>query len=269
MPLFPIWIHDKESPKPDKMPFYEISANGVFLHKETSFWKAVVPVENISILEKQEPQFEPLIPPVPKVIVEQVARFFAWIAIKHRTEVLVLLWWNENNGGSYEITVPSQTVSSRSLRYNLSDERNSGVHLIGTFHSHHGMSAFHSDVDVHDEINFDGIHGTFGNFTNSKWLDPNSFSLSLEASINGFRFAMNPLDWLEGLTQPDRIKNHQSEFIELNLRSFIKYSFAGNEILLPVEYQPPAEWLKNVKIMSLPPRSFLDDLLGYPEKGVK
>lgn len=267
MPLFPIWIHERGTKKPDKMPFYEISADGVFLHKETPFWKAIVPVEHISILEKQEPQFESLLPPIPKTIVKQVARFFAWITNRYYTEALVLLWWNENNS-SYEITVPSQDVSPQSLRYQISDERNNGTHLIGTFHSHHSMSAFHSGVDIHDEINFDGIHGTFGSFTNSSWLDPNSFSLSLQSSINGFRFTMNPLEWLQGIAQFDSGRKNQSGILQLEIRNLPKYSLTDNGVLLPVGYQPPVEWLQNVKIMP-PPLSFLDHLLGTPEKEVK
>lgn len=267
MPLFPIWIHERGTKKPEKMPFYEISADGVFLHKETPFWKAVVPVEHISILEKQESQFEPLLPPVPKTVVEQVVRFFAWITNRHRTEALVLLWWNENSS-SYEITAPSQEVSPNSLRYQISDERNNGIHLIGTFHSHHSMSASHSDTDVHDEINFDGIHGTFGSFTDSSWLDPNSFSLSLQSSINGFRFPMNPLEWLQGIVQLDLDRKNQRGILRLEIRSLIKYSLADNGVLLPVGYDPPAKWLQNVKIMPSP-LSFLDRLLGISEEEAK
>lgn len=268
MPLFPIWIHERGTKKPEKMPFYEISANGVFLHKETPFWKAIVPVEHISILEKQEPQFEPILPPVPKAVVEQVVRFFAWVTNRYHTEALVLLWWNKNSD-LYEITVPSQEVSPNSLHYQIPDERNNGTHLIGTFHSHHSMSAFHSEVDVHDEINFDGIHGTFGSFTNnSSWPDPNSFSLSLQSSINGFRFPMNPLEWLQGIAQFDYRKNNQSDILQLEIPNLPKYSLADKGVLLPFRYNPPVEWLQNVKIMP-PPLSFLDRLLGTPEKEAK
>lgn len=271
MPIFPIWIHDRGTKKPEKMPFYEISADGIFLHKETPFWKAIVPVEHISILEKQEPQFESLLPPVPKTIVEQVARFFAWITDRYRTEALILLWWNENND-LYEITVPSQKVSRRKLHYQIPDKRNNGIHLIGTFHSHHSMPAFHSDADVLDEINFDGIHGTFGSFTNSSWLNPNSFSLSLQASINGFRFLMDPLEWLLGIVKFDSGRKNESEILQVETRNFNKYSFNkyslnDNEALLSAEYQPPIEWLRKVEVMPLFSTYFGPSTRNFQEEG--
>jgi len=238
MPMYPVWIHDKNTPKPDTPTLYEISANGVFLHKETPFWKAIVPVERISILEEQEPKFEFLLPPIPKEILKTVAQFFAWITHRQNTEALALLWWSGSDVGGYNITVPPQAVAYGRIEYDIPQKENH--RLIGTLHSHGRMLAFHSSIDHHDEINFDGIHGTFGGF----YFYRNSFNLSLQACINGTRFTLDPGKLIEGVVkQPIAVYYSYPKYKQE------EYVLAGEEKLLPEKYEPPEEWRNSVRLM--------------------
>ncbi len=258
MPIYPVWIHDKKTPRPDGPIVYEISANGAFLHKETPFWKAVVPVRRISILEEQRPQFEFLLPSIPRRISKTVARFFAWITREHNTEALALLWWSEQGRGDYSVTVPPQQVAFGRIEYDI-PQRN-GFRLIGTLHSHGSMSAFHSAVDRYDEINFDGIHGTLGDF--SSFTDSNKFSLSLQASINETRFGLEPWIWVAGIdkiepekkSSPTKQSGADKKVYDIiprppaRTRSNIEeYRLSDGEELLPRSYKPPPKWLENIK----------------------
>ena len=270
MSMYPVWIHDKSTPKPDTPTLYEISANGIFIHKETPFWKAIVPVDRISILEEQKPQFDLLLPPIPKDIWVAVARFFAWVTEKQSTEAIVLLWWGGLGESSYRITVPLQSVSFGAI-YNYDITQIENYHLIGTLHSHGSMPAFHSSTDRDDEANFDGIHGTFGGFSSPS----DSFSLSIQACINGTRFTLDPIALFEGIAksslgqyvsesappnlysrqqEQDRDWNeqHSGSFSHLYTGHYFrnrseKYVLANEEKLLPHGYEPPIEWQENVK----------------------
>jgi hypothetical protein len=259
MPMYPVWIHDKKTPRPVGPILYEISANGVFLHKETPFWKAIVPVRRIGILEEQKPRFELLLPPIPKRITKTVAQFFAWVTQKHNTEALALLWWNEQGLGAYSVTVPIQKVAFGRVEYDI--PQRSGYRLIGTLHSHGPLPAFHSTVDHHDEINFDGIHGTFGGFFSSS--DKNKFDLSLQAGINEIRFILEPWIWMVGvdkiepkipppMEQPDLGEQFYQITSELPVRAkdnAKEYKLSNGEELLPKSYRPPPKWLENIEFI--------------------
>ena len=264
MPIFPIWIHDKKMQKPDGDVVYEVAANGIFLHKKTAFWNTIVPVDRISILEEQKASFELLLPIIPMGLVTAMTHFFVWVTKEYNTEALFLLYWNpgENNQGSYEIIVPNQKVERGRIRYDIPSmgERQ----LIGTFHSHGKTTAFHSKIDTHDENNFDGIHGTFGDIFYHSRMDK-TFGLSLEASINGIRFKLTPDQVMEGL-EPIQVKvrpnyydlyppylDKQQRLIPNSRHPQVqicetRYLLRGEIELLPKEYQPPKEWLENLEL---------------------
>jgi len=192
MAMYPIWINDGIAPKPEVRIFYEIASNGTFLHKQNLLGESVVPVDEISVLEKSAPSFKSSLPVIPSEAVCSMVRFFAWITFNLNTEAIMLLWWNEETK-SYRFTVPVQKVSYASIDYqNVS---NPGHLLVGTFHSHGRISASHSDRDLKDERFGDGIHGTFGGFSSRSEV----FEISLQASINNSRFALNPGNFLEGI----------------------------------------------------------------------
>lgn len=273
MPIFPIWFNDGSTPKPDKKTYYEIASNGTFIHKENQFWKAVVPVEKIGILEECKPAFEPLLPPIPYEITISITRFFAWIAHRMNAESMILLWWDSERN-TYSITVPPQRVDYGGIEYD--NPPNPGYKLIGTIHSHGVIPAGHSGVDHKDEKFFDGIHGTFGNFSKGA----NDFQISLQASVNNSRFFLNPMDYFEGIVVSSRYTNYRLGINDISERSpsileiqdrdgwFFKVnrnpypgSYSLKEVeLLPRDYRPLTEWMASVKKM--PPRplfSFLGE----------
>lgn len=249
-----IWVNDGETPKPDDKFWFELADNGIFLHKQMPFWNAVVPVEKISSLEKREPELELKLPKIPAELVKDVIRFFAWIYRKQRTEVAALIWYNESLK-KYRISIPKQEVSFASIKYDIQNEFKEGAAdgycLVGTFHSHSSMSAFHSGVDKRDEESFDGIHFTFGDFSDSKTAD--EISMSAEAAINGTRFKLNLTDYLGGIESLSGIKDglfndpkKKESFLEKwsfvsEFRRDNKFKIPG-ELILPEDYQPNKDW---------------------------
>ncbi len=256
-----IWVDDGETPKPEDDFFYELAAGGLLLHKKMPYWNAVVPVDKISALEPKEPQLELKLPTIPEEIVQSVVRFFAWVFRKQHTEVAALLWYNGSDK-TYSITIPKQTVGSGSIDYNISDEfkesRALGYCLVGTFHSHCSMSAFHSCVDKKDEESFDGVHFTFGDFSYSK--DALEISISAQAAINGARFKLNPVDYLGGIesagkatkdpfTSPDKKNQFIKKwgFVSEFQNGSNKFKFVNKERILPENYEPNKDWDEKVK----------------------
>ncbi len=256
-----VWVDDHETPKPEDAFFYELAANGLFIHKRMPFWDAVVPVEKISSLEPKDPQLELKLPAIPEELVQSVVRFFAWIFKKQHTEVAALIWYNGNDK-KYLITIPKQTVGSASISYDTRDEfkepRIEGYCLVGTFHSHCSMSAFHSCVDKKDEESFDGIHFTFGDFSDSK--DAMDISISAQAAINGTRFKLDPTDYLAGIESlnkatKDPFTNSDKKnqfikkwgFISEFQRGSNRFKLVSNERILPENYEPNKDWDDKVK----------------------
>lgn len=195
MPLYPVWIHDKKTPTPKDKTFYEVASNGIFIHKSTPFWKVVVPVDRISVLEEGKKSFNLNLPPIPDFLTASMARFFGWVTKRHDSESLILLWWNTVDN-FYHISVPPQRVWSCRVEYEI-PKSDKNCRLVGTFHSHGTLSAFHSEVDHHDEKSFDGLHGTFGNFRPISSKD--QFGLSLQAVINNIRFPLDVTQCMQGL----------------------------------------------------------------------
>lgn len=245
--MFPIWIKDGKTAQPSDKIFYELTANGLFLNKTSRFWRAVVPVEKISILQEEKPSIELFLPPIPEELTHQIARFFAWVYKERATEAVVLVWFCESEG-AYRLSAPPQEVSPGSASYEIPNRRPGEV-LIGTFHSHGGGSAFHSNTDVCDERSIDGIHGTFGSF--SRWYESHEFSLSIQAVVNGTRFPLSPTDWLKGTAPPEEPKKEDVEKQELWSWSRVpkapRFILIGQDALLPPDWQPPQEWKDNVK----------------------
>ena len=254
--MYPIWINDGKNPAPTSRVYYALAANGIFIQKQMPFWKALVPVQSISTLEELQPQLELYLPPIPETITRQIAEFFAWVWKNYCTESMVVLWWSPTTK-TYRVTAPVQRVSQGHINYDMPDKEGEEV-LIGTFHSHGDMSAFHSSTDKCDEASIDGIHGTFGNF--SGFFRPEEFSLSLQAAINGERFVLDPLYWLEGVEKdrPDYPLSKKSTkkdawplgFASIWRPNTFKLKSGNNpgSFLPDPSYVPPAGWADKISV---------------------
>jgi PRTRC genetic system protein A len=191
--MFPIHINDGQTELPKDDVFYVIAKDGIYLRKKLGIMDSLVPVKNISILQDITSTARLNIKKIPAGKFAQIIAFFKEVYNQHKSEAIVLLFYNEKTK-VYKVVPPAQKVSSASLSYDrgLSLE---GWTMVGDIHSHAGMSAFHSGTDQDDELSFDGLHITLGNMRDD--------NVSISASIvsNGHRVIINPEDYVNRLVK--------------------------------------------------------------------
>lgn len=229
-PGFPVLIYKKGMELPAKGTYFVVAGNGLWMHKDTGICKCFVPVDNISFLDDLDSKKCVLIdlPKIPTKLVWQIKKFFSLIVEKYSAEAEVTLYFNKNTK-EYRVHIPEQRVSHGSVKY----KRIGTAHLegmedflrVGTIHSHCDFDAFHSNTDVSDEEDFDGLHITFGN--NNKEV----FTISSSIVVNGFREIVDPTIVLEGVVQ--KIEDHYN-FEEIPEEQKQSWSDA------------PSKWMNNV-----------------------
>ncbi len=188
--MFKIFINDGKSEMPQDDIFYIIAKNGIFLKKKVGILESVAPVNEISILERITSEAKLNIGKVPLEKFAPVLEFFKKVYELHRSEAVVLLFYNQKRK-RYVTQVPPQEVSYAGIEY-IKNKVYKGYDLIGTIHSHGNMSAFHSTIDHVDEEHFDGLHITIGD------VKDDFFTISCSVMSNGQRFVVNPSEYIEG-----------------------------------------------------------------------
>lgn len=259
--MFPVWIKGGQAEKPAGPIYYILAQNGFFISKKMKFWKAIVPVENISILEPETPSIELFLPPIPEAMTHEIATFLAWVYQTHGTEAIITLHYNDREQ-KYRAYAPKQEVAYGHVSYST-PESLPGEALIGTFHSHCNMSAFHSNTDQHDEGAFDGLHGVFGGF--SRFNNSQNFELSLQIVVNGARFPLKPEEHMLGLKKNEENRDEKPSWYR-PWQASEQFMLAGESVLWSKYYTPPEEWMGNLTIKTT--KSWLLDTIprGYPKK---
>lgn len=189
--MFKVHVNDGQVEMPKDDVFYIVAKEGVFLKKKLGIMESIAPVDNISILDSVSTMAKLHIRRIPGKTFGKVINFFKAVYAEHRSESIVLLFYSEEKK-RYKIFPPRQKVTAASLDYNRGITVD-GMSMIGTIHSHGGMSAFHSGTDDDDEKSFDGLHITIG--------DVDDVDVSISASIiaNGYRFMVDPNTYITNL----------------------------------------------------------------------
>jgi len=189
--MFPVIINDGTAEIPDSDIYYIVGKEGVFLKKKLGVMESIAPVKNISILESVQSMARMHIRKIPAKKAKQILNFFKAVYEEHYSEAIVLLFYNMEKQ-HYKVVVPVQEVSGGAADYNKAITID-GYDMIGTIHSHAGMSAFHSGTDDDDEKSFDGLHITFGNMRDK--------DISVSASIvaNGHRIIVDPSEYINNI----------------------------------------------------------------------
>ncbi len=171
--------------------YYVIARNGLFLRKKQWWVEATVPVEQIAVLDDEQPTVKLLMPKLSGEILAKALKTSWEIYQKYASEVCFLLHYRKGTG--YQLSVPSQTVNGSRVKAYDAMQRLPDHLCVGTLHSHGKFMAFHSKTDHFDEEFWDGVHITIGSMPSYP-----EFSLSAETVVNGFRFPID-LSWFEGL----------------------------------------------------------------------
>lgn len=107
------------------------------------------------------------LPRIPWTLLKRVEAFFREIDDKMHCESIVLLTFDESLGGAdgWGVLVPKQENNGGHCDYNnesVMELKEPGVEIVGTIHSHPGMSAYASHTDHQDQQGADGVHITIG-----------------------------------------------------------------------------------------------------------
>ena len=189
--MFKVFVNDgsKKIPKDDIV--YIVCKEGVYLKKKVGIMESITPVKGLSHLQPVETMAQMHIEKMPGYMFAKVIDFFRKVYEEHKAEAVVLLFYDMETD-EYEIVVPPQKVNGASADYTKGFTIEN-MDMIGTIHSHAGMSAFHSGVDDKDEESFDGIHITIGN------LNDDDVSISASIVSNGTRFIVDPEEYIKDL----------------------------------------------------------------------
>ena len=211
--------------------FYLLSSQGLFLCRNTAFFRSCVPVQDFpSELAAQKPFLKLSYPRVPRRLMERVIGFFDVIGERHASEAAVLLAWNRDTN-TVEAVIPNQVglvgMSWSGHPYPLEVEYElpqlpPHLVLIGDIHSHVDGSAYASCTDRSDEIHWPGLHIVVGRILD----EPPQFHC--EATADGFRFRVHdlslvlegynrrrvkevPPDWLDKITVKPWSSRHRND----------------------------------------------------------
>lgn len=132
--MFKIHIMDGKTSLPSDGIFYIIAKNGVFLHKKLDLIESTIKVDSISILEEITPYAKLNIPKIPGKIFGQVVSFFRMVYKLHKSESMVILFYNKSRD-KYMIFVPEQEVS-RSAVESITRVSFDGYSKVCSIHSH-------------------------------------------------------------------------------------------------------------------------------------
>ena len=156
--MFPVFVNDGNHEIPDDDILYIVCKEGTYLKKKLGIMESITPVKNISILQSIEMMATMHIKPIPGTLFASVMDFFRQVYSEHKSEAIVLLFYNEEKR-VYKIIPPAQEVSGAGVDYNRAMTLE-GYTMVGDIHSHANFSAFHSGIDDADEKSFDGLHIT-------------------------------------------------------------------------------------------------------------
>lgn len=185
--------------------FYLLSSEGLFLCRNTPFFRSCVPAREFpGELAAQRPFLQLAYPRIPRPLLEQVVGFFDLIGDRFGSEAAVLLAWNRTTE-TVEVVVPPQTglvgMSWAGNPYPLELDYEvpplpPHLVLLGDIHSHVDGSAYASFVDKADEVHQPGLHLVVGRILD----EPPQFHC--EATTDGCRFRVRDLSLvLEGYHQ--------------------------------------------------------------------
>lgn len=138
-------------------------------------------------------------PAIPHILIDKLDQFFRLVEAQHGTESIVMLTYDLDKEGpeGWGILVPDQVNTSVHCNYDphsIAEVKPDNVMIVGSVHSHPGMSAYASGTDHKDQADFDGIHITFGW---QKSVNNGATQYHIEMQMAGKAYTLDPEDVFE------------------------------------------------------------------------
>ena len=208
---------------------YVTGKNGHYVFKENALFSALVRASEHPDHPDLEEFFQLNAPRIPFALIEQATRFLREVYRRHKTEAILLLTFTAKDG--WALYVPRQKPTGLHVLYENDEHRR----VVGSIHSHPGISTRPSCTDDEDETEFDGMHFII----NPLEVLPNG--MTVHATVNGTRFPFKPdeilaevpevvedvpAEWLAKVTHdvflasPESLGNSDSRLLQDNLFDF-------------------------------------------------
>lgn len=135
------------------------------------------------------------LPSIPMHLVKKIDYFFHTIEEKYHSESIVVLTYDptftdtDHPEDGWGCLAPKQENTAGDCKYNpttIAEMKPEHVIVVGSAHSHPNMSAFASHTDVGDQMDWDGIHITYG------WKGKGPTEYHIELQISNKRFNFDP-----------------------------------------------------------------------------
>ncbi|GEM_PF-6367513 len=180
--MFPIYLKRDEKDPPPEEPFaFIVGRDGIYIQKRHLVFTAVVPAKEVESLAEVKCEAQYLLPPIPAELVMRMLLFFRAVWEREHSEALLFISYNQKRG-TFRLDAPDQQVDATRCTSNDEFRAVEGFTFVGTCHSHGSLTAFHSDKDESDEMNFDGIHITFGRIADKR------IDIVASLAVSGKRF---------------------------------------------------------------------------------
>ena len=141
-------------------------------------------------------------PLIPLDIVRKLNEFFRLVYFQHGTESIVILTYDTSQKGSdgWGVLVPEQTNTAAHCKYDadsIASIKPDNVMIVGSVHSHPEMAAYASGTDHDDQVDFDGVHITYGW---QKSVNNGETQYYAELQMSGKSYKLDIEDVLETVT---------------------------------------------------------------------
>ena len=170
--LFPIQILE-EGKRVADLSFstgvgYVVARDGFYKKVKTKLFEYLVKIDNTEVVDGLAKTIAPFAVTfteiIPRKLLYQIEAFFRKAYETYHGEAVVLLYFSPDKK-EWMVRVPLQKVRGLHVKYDTSEALGEidGFYLASSVHSHAAAGAFHSSIDDHDEVEFDGLHITIGN----------------------------------------------------------------------------------------------------------
>lgn len=166
----------------------------VFKIVNNDIGRAVLEAKDDFNLDELQPAAWFGLPKIPHSLIKIMDDFFRHVYEMYSTESIVLLTYDQSKTGpnGWGLLIPDQENTGSACDYDPSsilEEKPDNVVIVGSAHSHPGMSAYASGTDHKDQASFDGIHITYG------WQKSNNAGATeyhIELQFSGQHFPIKP-----------------------------------------------------------------------------
>lgn len=147
------------------------------------------------------------VPKIPREDMMKIVAFFKEVYRLHQAEAVVFLYYAPSLN-EWFVVAPPQQVNGGNAKWSTPGAPLNGWFLVGSIHSHHTMSAFHSGTDDKDELDWEGIHITVGKITSpaaeyaaSLVINKKRYEITIGDLVEGEPEFEFPGEWMEQVSK--------------------------------------------------------------------